>query len=64
MKTRMDYYRIFNETARFSSFSTAAQHLYVSQSAISQSIHQLEEDLNVQLFTRSRKGVSLTKERT
>ena len=64
MKTRMDYYRIFYETARFSSFSTAAQHLYVSQSAISQSIHQLEEDLNVQLFTRSRKGVSLTKEGT
>ncbi len=62
MKTKLDYYRIFYETARFASFSTAAQHLYISQSAISQCIRQLELDLNIQLFSRSRKGVSLTKE--
>jgi len=62
MKTKLEHYRIFYETARFASFSTAAQHLYISQSAISQSIRQLETDLNVQLFTRSRRGVSLTKE--
>ncbi len=62
MKTKLDYYRIFYETARFASFSTAAQHLYISQSAISQCIHQLEIDLNVKLFSRSRRGVSLTKE--
>lgn len=62
MKTKLDYYRIFYETARFSSFSTAAQHLYISQSAISQCIHQLEQDLNAQLFIRSRRGVTLTKE--
>ena len=62
MKTKLDYYRIFYETARFQSFSTAAQHLYISQSAISQCIHQLESDLNVQLFVRTRKGVSLTNE--
>lgn len=62
MKTKLDYYRIFYETARFSSFSTAAQHLYISQSAISQCMHQLESDLNTELFIRTRKGVSLTKE--
>ncbi len=62
MKTKLDYYRIFYETARFSSFSTAAQHLYISQSAISQCIRQLEKDLNAQLFVRSRRGVTLTKE--
>lgn len=62
MKTKLDYYRVFYETARFCSFSTAAQHLYISQSAISQCIHQLENDLNVQLFVRTRKGVSLTNE--
>ena len=62
MKTRLDYYRIFYETACHASFSTAARHLYISQSAISQCIHQLEKDLNVQLFTRSRRGVTLTKE--
>ena len=62
MKTKLDYYRIFYETARFHSFSTAAQHLYISQSAISQCIHQLEKELDVQLFVRTRKGVSLTNE--
>lgn len=62
MKTKLDYYRIFYETARFCSFSSAAKYLYISQSAISQCIHQLEKDLNVQLFVRTRKGVSLTSE--
>ena len=62
MKTKLDYYKIFYETARFASFSTAAQHLYVSQSAISQCIRQLEEDLDTVLFNRTRRGVTLTKE--
>ncbi len=62
MKTKLDYYRIFYETARCASFSIAAKHLYISQSAISQCIRQLEQDLNAQLFVRSRRGVSLTKE--
>lgn len=62
MKTKFDYYRIFYETARYASFSTAARNLYVSQSAISQCIHQLEQDLNVRLFNRSRRGVTLTSE--
>lgn len=62
MKTKLDYYRIFYETARHQSFSKAAKHLYISQSAISQCIHQLEADLNAVLFLRSRRGVTLTKE--
>ena len=62
MKTKLDYYKIFYETAKFSSFSTASQHLYISQSAISQCISQLEKDLGTQLFIRTRRGVNLTKE--
>lgn len=62
MKTKLDYYRIFYETARHASFSTAARHLYISQSAISQCIRQLEKDLKVTLFVRSRRGVTLTAE--
>lgn len=62
MKTKLDYYRLFYETAKFRSFSTAAQHLYVSQSAISQCIQQLESDLNVQLFVRTKRGIALTNE--
>ncbi|MBQ7791917.1 MAG: LysR family transcriptional regulator, partial [Clostridia bacterium] len=45
MKTKLDYYRVFYETARYGSFSMAAEKLYISQSAISQCIHQLEKDL-------------------
>ena len=62
MKTKLDYYRVFYETARFNSFSTAAQHLYISQSAISQCIQQLESDLKVQLFIRTKRGIALTNE--
>ncbi|MBE7063392.1 MAG: LysR family transcriptional regulator [Clostridia bacterium] len=62
MKTKLDYYRVFHETAVYGSFSTAAEKLYISQSAISQCIHQLEEDLGTKLFHRSRRGVTLTQE--
>lgn len=62
MKTKLDYYRIFNEAARTLSFSIASQNLYVSQSAISQVIKTLENDLHVKLFVRTSKGVELTKE--
>lgn len=62
MKTKLDYYRVFYEVAKHASFSAAAKHLYISQSAISQCIHQLESDLNCTLFVRSRRGVTLTTE--
>lgn len=62
MKTKLDYYKIFYETAKNESFSTAARNLYISQSAISQCIRQLESDLNTKLFIRSRRGVTLTNE--
>ncbi len=62
MKTKLDYYRVFYETALHSSFSTAAKKLYISQSAISQSIRLLEQDLDTQLFVRSRRGIRLTNE--
>ena len=62
MKAKLDYYKIFYETACHSSFSAAANKLYISQSAISQCIRQLEAELDTQLFVRSRRGVTLTKE--
>lgn len=62
MRTKLDNYRMFYEAARFHSFSTAAPHMYISQSAVSQCMHQLESDLGVQLFIRTRQGVSLTNE--
>jgi DNA-binding transcriptional LysR family regulator len=43
-----------------SSFSEAARCLHISQPAISQQIHALEDYFNVKLFDRSRKKLALT----
>lgn len=44
------------------SFSKAAEDLHVTQSAISQSIKNLERKIDVKLFKRSGKKVVLTQE--
>lgn len=59
---KLEQYKIFNEAASTLSFSQAAKNLYISQSAVSQTIHALEKELNTQLFIRQNKGVTLTKE--
>ena len=43
MAVKLDLYRIFCEVAEEESISDAAKSLYISQSAVSQSIRQLEE---------------------
>ena len=48
--------------AKQGNISAAAQNLFISQSAVSQSVKQLEEQLQVRLFSRSTRGVSLTSE--
>lgn len=53
---------MFYCVAKNKSFSVAAKELYVSQSAISQNIRQLEQQLGCKLFYRTRTGVELTKE--
>ena len=50
------------EVANCVSISKAAEKLYTHQSNISTAIKQLEEEFGVQLFVRTKKGVSLTKE--
>ena len=62
MAVRLELYRVFHEVARMGNISAAAQNLFISQSAVSQSIKQLEEQLQVRLFSRSTKGVYLTSE--
>ncbi|SOC39338.1 LysR family transcriptional regulator [Ureibacillus acetophenoni] len=58
----LDLYRIFNVVSRNKSFSKAAQELYMTQSAVSQAIMKLENELKIQLFYRTSKGIVLTNE--
>lgn len=58
---KLEQYKIFNEAASTLSFSKAAKNLFISQSAVSQTIHALEKELNTQLFIRLNKGVTLLK---
>lgn len=50
----------FESAAKHTSYTHAAQEMYMTQSAISRQIQQLEEFLNVKLFTRTKYGVELT----
>jgi putative choline sulfate-utilization transcription factor len=50
----------FEAAARLHNFTAAARELDSTQSAISQHISRLEEDLGVQLFQRLHRGVRLT----
>lgn len=55
-----ELYKVFYEVAKFGSFSGAARTLFVSQSAVSQSVKTLEEKLGQPLFVRTTKQVRLT----
>lgn len=62
MDINYELYKVFYHVAKSLSFSDAAQELFISQSAVSQSIKVLECRLGQTLFTRSTKKVTLTKE--
>ncbi len=50
----------FLKAAELGSFSRAAEALYITPSAVIQQVNALEGDLGVALFSRTRRGVSLT----
>ena len=62
MAVKLELYRVFKEVAETGNISAAAKNLYISQSAVSQSIKQLERDLQTRLFARNSRGVTLTAE--
>lgn len=62
MDINYELYKVFYQVAKSLSFSDAADTLFISQSAVSQSIKTLEKRLNQTLFIRSTKRVALTKE--
>lgn len=50
----------FESAAKHASYTHASQELFITQSAVSRQIQQLEDFLGVSLFTRTRHGVDLT----
>lgn len=62
MDINYELYKVFYQVASTMSFSEASRQLYISQSAVSQSIKSLEKKLGHSLFNRSTKRISLTPE--
>lgn len=62
MDINYELYKVFFYVAKTLSFSEASKKLFISQSAVSQSIKALEKKLNQTLFVRSTKRVKLTPE--
>lgn len=60
MDINYELYKVFYYVATSLSFSEASKKLYISQSAVSQSIKTLEKKLGQTLFIRSTKRVQLT----
>src|SRR4030042_5999307 len=59
---RLSYLKLFCDVARCRSVSEAARLNDVSQSAVSQTMLQLEKELGVQLIDRSTRPLQLTRE--
>ena len=62
MDINYELYKVFYHVAATLSFSEASKRLFISQSAVSQSIKTLERKLDQVLFIRSTKRVQLTPE--
>lgn len=56
----LDLYRVFCKVAKCGSLTKAAEELYISQPAVSQSIKLLENQLGTTLFNRTHKGMELS----
>lgn len=50
----------FTEVAKLKNFTKAAERLRIAQPALSQQIRKLEQELGIDLFTRTGRGVTLT----
>ncbi len=62
MNIDLNLYRIFYVVAKKGNITKAAEELYISQPAVTQAIHSLENQIGATLFIRAKKGVTLTEE--
>lgn len=58
----LEYYKIFYQVAKYNNVTLAAKSLYLTQSAISHTINNLENKLQCKLFIRKPRGMTLSKE--
>ena len=56
----LELYRVFYTVAKCGSLTKAAEELFISQPAVSQSIKQLESQLGIALFVRTHRGMELS----
>lgn len=57
-----ELYKVFYYVAKNNNLSKAANDLFVSQPAVSQSLKKLEEELGIKLFYRTKNGMNLTED--
>ena len=62
MNIDLELYRVFYEVVKYKNISKTAESMYISQSAITQSIQKLETMLGGKVFYRNKNGVELTEE--
>ncbi len=62
MTINFEYYKVFYYVSRYGSLTAAARELCISQPAVSQAVRQLEKEAGTRLFSRTSKGVLLTRE--
>jgi len=60
MSINLEYYKVFYYVAKYKKISLAAEKLFVSQPAITQTIQKLEEQIGSNLLIRTRTGIELT----
>ena len=48
--------------AETGTITEAAEKLYISQPSLTNAIHELEKEMNIQIFNRTNKGISISKE--
>ncbi|MCW8963374.1 MAG: LysR family transcriptional regulator, partial [Gammaproteobacteria bacterium] len=52
--------QVFHTVAKLLSFTKAAEHLHMTQPAVTFQVRQLEEQFNTRLFDRTHNRISLT----
>ena len=55
-------FEVYIAVAKYLNITRAARELHVSQSAVSQQVERLEENLRVTLIKKTRRGIELTEQ--